>query len=142
MCGRYRGELAPLKFSVICTSFEIVKIGCEFLSSSIALGIRLGQAESCERDPQAAQGAADAKWAKTNSDANEGVELWKLQAALDLSARELTAELTKVRAELIQVTTERLESSTRLDVIAVESEKRLEELAIVRSTRDSVEELI
>lgn len=68
------------------------------MSSNIALGTLLEQAESCERVAQAERAATDVELAKANSGADELLELRKRQAASDVSVQELTAELKDVKA--------------------------------------------
>lgn len=70
MSRQYRDELASLKLSAPRTPLEAVKIGRELPSSNIALGVRLGKAESLERDAQAARKAADSKLAKASNNAD------------------------------------------------------------------------
>lgn len=64
MLRLYRKEHADLRLSAPSTPLEVVKIGLELLSSDIAVGTRLGNAENCECDSQATCKAADAKLAK------------------------------------------------------------------------------
>lgn len=122
-CGQYRIELAALKKSVPRTPLEIVKIGRELFSSHIALGDRCGKAESFEPDDKVAREAADVKLAKARSDTIEVVELRKRQTASDVSVEGLTAELTSVKAQLVQVTAEKYEFSTRLVTVVAEFEE-------------------
>lgn len=66
----------------------------------------------------------------------------KRQEASDVSVQELNAELTKVKAKLVEMTAERLESSTKLGAVAAECNKRLEEFAVARNARDRVKGLV
>lgn len=109
---------------------------------NIALASRLEQAQSRKRGAQAARKAADAKLERTNSDANKVVELCKRQSASDVSVPELTVELKQVKAQLVRVNTEILEKSTKLDAVAVEPDKRLEEFAVVRGACNRAEGLV
>lgn len=120
---------------------EAVKIGRELLSSNIALGTRICKAESWERDAQAVREPADAKLVKVSSDADEVVEFRRRQAAFGVSVKELTTELTRVKAQFVQRTAEKLEQSTKLGPVASYSDKRLEVLASVRGARVRLEGL-
>lgn len=68
---------------------------------------------------------------RANSGAKELVELRNRRAGSDVAVQELTAELKVVKSELVKVTTEKLESSTKLNAVEEESDKTLEELAVV-----------
>lgn len=70
------------------------------------------------------------------------IELHKRQAAADVSVQGMTVDLTMVRAQLVQVTMERLELSTKLGDVADEFDKRLEELVVVHGARDRAERLV
>lgn len=51
----------------------------------------------------------------------------------------MTAELTRVKAQLAQVTSEKLEWSMKLGAASAESDKVLNELSVMCSARDRVE---
>lgn len=78
---------------------------------------------------------------KVISNSDKVVELQKQQAASDVSVLEWTAELKKVKAQLVQVTAETLKLSMKWDAVLAETDKKHEELAGVHSARDCVEDL-
>lgn len=112
------------------------------MSANIAIGAHLGQAVSRERDVQIAHKTAEARLAKRNSDANKVAYLRKWQLASDVSLQELTAELMKAKVQLVQEAVERLTLFTKLGAAATKSDKRLEELAVLRGARDCFEGLV
>lgn len=66
-------------------------------------------------------------------DDTDGVlELWKQQAASDVSLREKTAELTKFKALPVEVTAETLEVANNTRCVGEGVRRRLKELAVVR----------
>lgn len=121
---------------------EIVKTGSKLLSTNLAPGTRLRKAESRERNTLVAGEVADAELAKMSSNAEEVVEFRKRQATSNVYVQELTAELKRRKARLIQATAKHLELLMRLDAVAAESDKTLEELADVRGSRDLAEFLV
>lgn len=62
--------------------------------------------------------------------------------AYDISAKDLTAEMKKVKEQFVKVAVKKLELSTRLTAVERESDKMLEELAVVLGGRDHVYELV
>lgn len=114
----------------------------------------LRQTKSPERKAQEARKTSDAELARMSSDAKEVVELRKRQTASNLSVQdsntdtsdgacqlptnctltyfspnvnsEMTAELKKDKAQLVQVTTEKLELSKKLEAAVAKSDKTLE----------------
>lgn len=142
MRRRFRGELAALKFSLPFTSFKVAKIGLEMLSSNISLRTRLWKAETRKRDAQVEREDADAKLGKAHRAAHYVVELKKRLAASHVSVQGLTAELTTVKAQLVQVTADKLELSTKLDPVMAESDKGLKEWADVHCARDRIDGLV
>lgn len=67
-----------------------------------------------------------------NRDAAELSELRKRQATSNVSVPELTTELKSVKTRLVQGTAKNLELCTKLGTVVTESDKSLEELAVVR----------
>lgn len=126
MWGQYSEELVAFLLSVPCMSLEILEVGRELLLTKTALGTRLLQAKSCRGDGQAGQKTANAKLIKVSSNADEVLELRKRWASSDVSAQDLTAKLTKIKAQLVHVSAERLELSTRSGTVGTESDKLLE----------------
>lgn len=99
----------------------------------------LWQVKCRKRDGQMAFKDAESNSAKSNSILPDVDELRKLQAASDDSVQELTTKLKKVKAKMVQVSTERLSLSTKSDVEAAESDKTIEVLAVVRGAVDLFE---
>lgn len=62
--------------------------------------------------------------------------------ASDVAVQKLTSELKEAKSQLVKVTAEKLELSKKLIFMQAESHKRLEELAVMQSARDRVEELV
>lgn len=91
--AQYQGEFIDIEMFVPCTSLEAVKIGCDLLSANIALGARLGEAESCVVEAQSAREAAGAQLAESSSAANELAAFRRRKVVYDVFVQELTAEL-------------------------------------------------
>lgn len=68
-------------------------------------------------------------------------ELSRQQAVSDVFAQKLTVKITKVKPKLVRVATKRLELSTKLGTVEVESYKKLDTMTVMRDTRDYVERL-
>lgn len=131
-----------IKLSVSCMLLDVVKICSELFSSNVALSTRLREVETRKCDAQAARKVAEVKLSTVHNDDNEVVELRKRQAAYKVSVQGLPTELTRAKAQSVQVTTERLELSRKLGAEAAESDKRLKELAVVRDACNSVEGVV
>lgn len=106
------------------------------------LKIRLRHAESRESDAQVARQADEEKLTKPKGNVKEKVELQNLQASSNLSAHELTTDLTTVNEPMILVTARILELSTKLEDVAPGPDKRLETLAAVSGAQARVEGLV
>lgn len=98
--------------------------------------------KSRDRNPQVACEATDANLEMASRDTDEVVALQERHAESDVSVQDKTAELTRIKTQLVQITTERVELSMKLDVVAAESDMSLEQLAVVRGTRDRFERLV
>lgn len=116
--GQYRGDHNFFELSVTCTAFEVVDIGHELFLSNIALVTRLEKTETRERDALADCEAAGAKFVKACNNAGVVVNLQKRHTGSDVSVHDLTVELARVKAQLVQLTAEKVEFCTGLGAVA------------------------
>lgn len=101
MWGQSQGDLAALKFAVLRTSVEVVKISRNLLSSNTAFENGLEKDLSHEGETQEERTATCAKLWKANSGAHELVGRHKQQAESELSLQKLKEELKQIEAHLV-----------------------------------------
>lgn len=142
MWVQFKGELASLIMSVPFTPLHVFEISHEVLSTNSGHRVCLEQPEAHECTAQWAREAADEKLAKVRSNTNDVVELRKLLAASVLSMRALDAEITKVKAQKVQLSAENAELSTKIGAVATESDQRFERLVVVNCARVRAERLV
>lgn len=116
--GQYRGVLPSLKMFYPCKYHKAVEIRHEVPTSNIALEACLGQAKPREREGKVAHEPADVTFAWASSAFNKIGRFCKLQPACNVSVQNFAVAGKNVKAQLVQVTTERLELTTNLDAVA------------------------
>lgn len=122
--GQYRGELTALRSSAYPTSLEVVKIGRQLMSPNIALGARVEKAKRRQCDISVAQKVANSELAHVSSDKDDIVVLQKRHSASDVTVEELTTELSKVKAQLVQLTAENLGLLTNIGTVSAEFDNK------------------
>lgn len=137
----YQSVLVSSMFSVPRTPIELIENGPEVLPSITELWTSIWKAKTREHDAQAAREVADAKLENENRNSDETVVFRELPAASNMSEQGLIPYLPRLKEQLVQLTAEEVQLSTKVGAVGTERYKSFKLLADVCGARDLAERL-